>query len=110
MITKKETELLNFAKRLFIASQLLNVEHIIHTKDVMYVRIDVVLKAKNKPDTDFHGLFNTELFDINEAVFEFSGRCLNYMPKSIPTDIKFVYLDSNWKEVLNTKKGSIACY
>ena len=99
MITKKETELLNFAKRLFIASQLLNVEHIIRTKDVMYIRIDVVLKAKNEPDTEFHGLFNTKLFDIDEAVFEFSKRCLNYVPKSIPTNIKFVYLNSYWEEV-----------
>lgn len=99
MIAKKETELLNFAKRLFIASQLLNVEHIIHTKDIMHVRIDVTLKARNKPDTDFHGLFNAKFFDINEAVFAFSERCLNYIPKSIPTDIKFVYLNSSWEEV-----------
>lgn len=97
-MNKKETELINFAKRLFIASQLLKVDHDILEKNPRYIRIDIVLTAKNKSDVDFHSVFSAP-YDFEEAVFEFSRRCLNYAPDSTPSNIKFVCLNEYWEEI-----------
>ena len=86
---KEETELVPFAKRIFLAYQLLEIEKKPERKEARNIRIDMILKPSG---IDYHGICPIQSFD--EYVFRLSKNALNYAPGNIPNQISFHYLDA----------------
>lgn len=88
-MNKEETELVSFAKRIFLAYQLLEIEKKPEKKEARNIRIDMILKPSG---IDYHGICPIQSFD--ECVFRLAKNALNYAPGNTPNQISFHYLDA----------------
>lgn len=88
-MNKEETELVSFAKRIFLAYQLFEIEKKPEKKEARNIRIDMILKPSG---IDCHGICPIQSFD--EYAFRLAKNALNYAPGNTPNQISFCYLDA----------------
>lgn len=89
---KEETELVSFAKRIFLAYQLLGIEKKPEREKAQSIRIDMILEPSG---VDYHGICRPYSFD--DYVFILAGNALNFKPGNKPRNITFHYLNKYYE-------------
>lgn len=89
---KEETELVSFAKCIFLAYQLLEIEKRPERKEAQSIRIDMILEPSG---IDYHGICPTYSFD--NYVFNLAENAINFKPGNKPRNISFHYLNRNYE-------------